>query len=200
MRLETGSNIDSAYKKVSIQVKLGGLSFSASKVSTGDAKQLLFVIDTPRVTLAPREDVTLDNATELLRIAGKECRLNEQTVCSELQDDIVAIIAIDKKALASITERWGSQASFTSPLLDMSHSEEACLSISASEKVCYMRLFGEGMKLQRAEAFEATTPEDILYLVAKWTKNNDIPIYIDKSGDCSSAKLLNKYYKRVKCE
>ena len=200
MRQETGSSINSNYKKVSIQVKLGGLSFSANKVCASDAKQLLFVIDTPRVTLVPREDVTLDNAAELLRIAGKECRLNEQTVCSELQDDIVAIMAIDKEALASITERWGSQASFTSPLLDMSHSEEACLSINASEKVCYIRHFGEGMRLLRAEAFESTTPEDILYLVAKWIGSNDIPIYIDKSGDCSSAKLLSKYYKRVKCE
>ena len=200
MRQETGSSINSNYKKVSIQVKLGGLSFSANKVCASDAKQLLFVIDTPRVTLVPREDVTLDNAAKLLRVAGKECRLNEQTVCSELQDDIVAIMAIDKEALASITERWGSQASFTSPLLDMSHSEEACLSINASEKVCYIRHFGEGMRLLRAEAFESTTPEDILYLVAKWIGCNDIPIYIDKSGDCSSAKLLSKYYKRVKCE
>ena len=200
MRQETGSNPNSAYKKVSIQVKLGGRSFSAGKVNAADATQLCFVIDTPRVTLVPREDVTLHTADNLLRIAGKACRMNEQSVCSELQDDIVAIIAIDKEALASISERWGSLASFTSPLLDMSHSEEACLSISASEKVCYMRLFGEGMKLQRAEAFEVSTPEDILYLTSQWIKGNDIPIYIDKSGDCSSVKLLNKYYKRVKCE
>ena len=200
MRQETGSNPNSAYKKVSIQVKLGGRSFSAGKVSAADAKQLLFEIDTPRVTLVPREDIKLETMGEFLRLAGRACRLNEEAVYSELQDDIVAIIAIDKDALASIRERWGTRASFTTPLLDMSHSEEESLSISVSEKVCYMRLFGEGMKFQRAEAFEVTTPEDILHLTTKWIGSNDIPIYIDKSGDCSSVKLLSKYYKRVKCE
>ena len=200
MRQETGSNPRLANNKVSIQVKLGGRSFSAGKVIASDAKLVEFEIDTPRVTLVLREDITLENADELLRLAGKPCRLNEQSVCSELQDDIVAIMAIDKDALASIYERWGRRASFTSPLLDMSHSEEECLTIIASERVCYLHLFGSGMQMQRAEAFEATTPEDILHLVTSWIGNNDIPIYIDKSGDCSSAKFLCKYYKRVKCE
>ena len=197
MRQETGSNPISGNKKVSIQVKLGGLSFSADKIVVAeDIEQVEFIIDTPRVILAPREEVSLDTASELLHIVGKPCRSNEQSVCSELQSDIVAVIAIDGKALNAIVERCGSRASFTSPLLDMRHSEEECLTIDTTDKVCYLRLFNDG--LQRGEAFEATTPEDVLYLVTEWLDNNATPIYI--KGGTEVAKLLRKYYKQVICE
>ena len=140
MRQETGSNPNQAPKKVSIQVKLGGRSFSADNfTATEEAERIEFVIDTPRVTLAPREEVSLDTASELLRIVGKPCRSNEQSVCSELQADIVAVMAIDSKALHDITERWGSRTTFTSPLLDMRHSEESCLTIDTTEKEVYNR-------------------------------------------------------------
>ena len=197
MRQETGSNPILNNNKVSIQVKLGGRSFSADKIAIDEGvEQVEFVIDTPRVVLAPQEEVSLDTASELLRIVGKPCRIDEQSVCSELQADIVAIMAIDAEALASIVEKWGSRASFTSPLLDMRHSEESCLTIDTTDKVCYMRLFDGG--LQRAEAFDATTPEDVLYLVNEWLGNNATPIYI--KGSATTAKLLRKYYKQVICE
>ena len=196
MRQETGSNPILNNNKVSIQVKLGGRSFSADKIAIDEGvEQVEFVIDTPRVVLAPQEEVSLDTASELLRIVGKPCRIDEQSVCSELQADIVAIMAIDAEALASIVEKWGSRASFTSPLLDMRHSEESCLTIDTTDKVCYMRLFDGG--LQRAEAFDATTPEDVLYLVNEWL-GNATPIYI--KGESATAKLLRKYYKQVICE
>jgi hypothetical protein len=197
MRQETGkSNSTQTTKKVSIQVKLGGRSFSASNIVADNADVVEFVIDTPRVTLAPREAITPDNASSFLTLCSKACHINEQSVCSEQQSDIVAIIAIDSEALASIVEKWGSRASFSSPLLDMRHSEESCLTIDASEKVCYMRLFNNG--LQRAEANVATTAEDILYLVTEWLGGNDTPIYI--KGSSAAAKLLRKYFKRVVCE
>ena len=198
MRQETGSNQILSNKKVSIQVKLGGLSFSAERIVVADGiEQVEFVIDTPRVTLAPREEVSLDCAGELLRIVGKPCRTNEQSVCSELQSDIVAIMAIDTNALSAIVERWGNRASFSSPLLDMRHSEESCLTIDATDRACYLRLFRSG--LQRAEAYDATTVEDVLYLVNEWLGNDKAtPIYIKGGKEC--ANLLRKYYKQVICE
>lgn len=193
MRQETGSNLNFADKKVSIQVKLGGLSFSAESVAVADdIEQVEFVIETPRVLLAPREEVSIDCAGELLRLIGKPCRTNEQSVCSELQAEIVAVMAIDAKALNAIVERWGSRASFTSPLLDMRHCEENCLTIDVTDRVCYLRLFRSG--LQRAEAHNATNAEDVLYLVNEWLSNEKgTPIYIKGGKEC--AKLLRKYYK-----
>ncbi len=197
MRQETGSNPNSADKKVSIQVKLGGRSFSVDDISLKvGVEQIEFVIDTPRVTLAPREEVSIDNASLILQLAGKPCRYKEQCVCSNMQSDIVAIMAIDTGAVTSIKERWGSRACFTSPLLDMRHSEEECLTIDVCHKVCYMRLFKDG--LQRAEAYEIASNEDVLYNIAVWLGATDIPIYI--KGSKEVAQLLHKYYKRVICE
>ena len=197
MRQETGSNLTIDNKKVSIQVKLGGLSFSADSVIVPDGvEHVEFVVDTPRVTLAPYSEVMLDTAAELLRIVGKPCRSNEQSVCSELQSDVVAVMAIDSAALRSIMALQGVSVSFTSPLLDMRHCDQNCLTIDLTDKVCYVRLFDYG--LQFAEAFEAATAEDVLGVVAELLDANDIPIYI--KGDAKSVKLLRKYYKRVICE
>ena len=198
MRQETGSNPNFADKKVSIQVKLGGLSFSAERVVVADNAELVeFVIDTPRVLLAPREEVSLDTAGELLRLVGKPCHTNEQCVCSDMQADIIAVIAIDSQTLSQIIEKWGSRAIFTSPLLDMRHSEEHCLVVDTTDKVCYMRLFEDG--LLRAEAYEAATSEDALYYVTEWLGiRKDIPIFI--KGNNNTAKLLRKYFKQVICE
>ena len=182
---------------MSIQVKLGGLSFSADKgLIAHDADVVEFVIDTPRVTLVPREESPLDSAESLLRIIGKPCRANECAICSEPQSDIVAVMAIDSTAYATITEQWGSRALFSSPLLDMRHSEEHCLTVDISDKVCYMRLFENG--LQRAEAYDISTSEDILYYVSEWVGNSNIPIYIKSRAE--STKLLSRYYKQVVCE
>ena len=198
MRQETGSNPNSADKKVSIQVKLGGRSFSADNtIQVEGVENVEFVIDTPRVTLAPREVVTLDNAAEILRLTDKPCHSNEQSVCSELQADIVAIIAIDIHALESIIAKWGNRASFSTPLLDMRHSDEECLTIDCTERVCYMRLFKGG--LQRAEVLDATTAEDALLYATEWLgEGSTTTIYI--KGCKAAAKLLKKYFKRVICE
>ena len=197
MRQETGSNPILNNKKVSIQVTLDGRSFSADKIAVEqDVEQVEVVIDSPRVVLAPRKEVSLDTASELLRIIGKPCRHNEQSVCSELQADIVAVMAIDKSVLNSVLERWGSRATFTTPLLDMRHAEESCLTVDATEKVCYLRLFENG--LQRAEAFDATTPEDVLYLISNWIGNKAMPIYI--KGNKACVKLIRKYCKQIICE
>jgi hypothetical protein len=70
------------------------------------------------------------------------------------------------------------------------------LTIDASDKVCYLRLFKDG--LQRAEAYEIGCIEDVLYYTREWLGNADTPIYI--KGEKTIAKLLNKYYKQVICE
>ena len=197
MRQVTGSNLTSENKKVSIQVTLGGLSFSTESVVVDEsAEQVIFFIDTPRVTLAPREEVSLESAEAILRLAGHPCRSNECSVCSELQNDIVAIMAIDRTALEAIIDKWGSRASFSSPLLDMRHAEERCITVTTSDKVCYIRHFDNG--LQRAEAFEIGNEEDILYLLTEWQEiaGKDTPIYI--SGNRS--RLLGKYIKNIVCE
>lgn len=197
MRQEIGSNPQQATKKVSIQVKLGGRSFSANNyVVADDIAQVEFIIDTPRVTLMPKSWIQQYGCAETLRASHKPHLSNEECVCSDEQSEIVAVIAIDRAAYNAIIEKWGSRATFSSPLLDMRHSDERCLTIDASKLVCYIRLFENG--LQRAEAYDISAQEDILYLASEWLKDVDIPIYI--KGNAETAKLLRKYYKHVICE
>lgn len=182
--------------KVSIQLPLGGHSFSLESLPAGGDVPVEVVVDTHKVTLVPRGEVSLDTASDILRLVGKGCSHREQSVCSELQADIVAVMAIDAKPLAALVERLHSRLSFTSPLLDMRHSEEQCLTVDVSENVCYMRRFDGG--LQRAEAYEAKSAEDVLYYINEWLGGDDTIIYI--KGEKCVAKLLSKYYKRVVCE
>lgn len=182
--------------KVSIQLKLGGHSFSAKMPDLPDGGMVEVVVDTHKVTLAPREAVSLDTASEILCLVGKGCAHNEQSVCSELQAPIVAIMAISGECLANLVERYAPNVEFVSPLLDMRHNTECCLTLDVSDKVCYMRLFDGG--LRRAEAYEMTTTEDALCYVVEWLQGEDVPIYI--KGRADVAKLLGKYYKHVICE
>lgn len=182
--------------KVSIQLPLGGHTFSLNNLPACDVEQVEIILDTHKVTLAPQGAVSPESAYNLLRIVGKGCSHREQSVCSELNADIVAAMAIDSKALAAIVERFGDRASFTSPLLDMRHSEEACLTLDITEQVCYMRLFENG--LRRAKAYKIASADDVLYYVCEWIGEQDAKIFV--KGGQGAAKLLAKYYKRVVCE
>ena len=182
--------------KVSSQLPLCGHSFSLDSLPADDVAMVEVVVDTHKVVLAPREEVSLEVAADLLQVAGKGCSRLEHSVCSELQADVVAVMAIDAEVLAAIVARYEARTSFTSPLLDMRHSGERCLTRDVSQGVCYMRLFDGG--LQRAEAYAISSADDILYYVNSWVGCNDIKIYIKGKRDI--AKLLKKYYKYIVCE
>jgi hypothetical protein len=182
--------------KVSIQLPLGGHSFSLDSLPADDVAMVEVVVDTHKVVLAPREEVSLDTAEQLLQLVGKRCLADEVSVCSELQEDVVAVMAVKRTTLEYIVERFGAKTKFWSPLLDMRHAEESCLTVDWSDDVCYMRLFDGG--LQRAEAIAVATADDLLYNVVEWIGDRDIPIYI--KGERKVAKLLARYFRRVICE
>ena len=71
-------------KKVSIQLSLGGHSFSKDILPKGidEAEVVEVIVSTPRVTLAPREEVSLDTAEQLLQLVGKRCLDGEVSVAS----------------------------------------------------------------------------------------------------------------------
>lgn len=182
--------------KVSIQLKLGGHSLSTNMPDIAEGDKVQVVVDTHKVTLVPCEEVSLENASSILRFVGKACAYDEQSVCSELQAPIVAVMAISEHTLVELVERYAPNIEFVSPLLDMRHGAERCLTLDVSEKVCYMRQFDGG--LQRAEAYEVASDADILYYVQEWLGNEDITIYIKARK--SMAKLLAIYYKHIICE
>ena len=200
MRPVTGSNPAQSSNYVSIQLTLGGHSFSIATLPAdvcNSSEPLLCVIDTPRVTLIPAEIFDSSIADSYLALNGITCRKDEKCVYSEACNGMVAVIAIASKALNELRSKFGERVHFTTPLLDSTHQEEKkALIISCSEHNTYLRLYNDGLRI--AEAIETSSPNEILYYIARLsetTELGDTPIYI--IGSKATKKTVKKYYKNV---
>lgn len=199
MRQVTGSNLAQPSNRVSIQLTLGGHSFSVESLpqpTSNNDEPILFVADTPRVTLVPTELFDPSIAADYLALNGLGCRSDEVCVVSDVCDDMVAVIAVATKAFEAIRHKFGERAHFSTPLLDNSHSDTDALVVICGERTAYIRLYRSGLRI--AEAIETNSPEEVLYYVARLAEINtlgDIPIYI--IGSDETRKLLKKYYKTV---
>ena len=200
MRPVTGSNPAQSSNYVSIQLTLGGHSFSIATLPAeidNSSKPLLCIVDTPRVTLIPAEIFDPSIASSYLALNGIACHKDEECVYSEACNGVVAVMAIASMALNELRSKFGERVHFTTPLLDSTHQEEKkALIISCSEHNTYLRLYNDGLRI--AEAIETSSPNEILYYIARLsetTELGDTPIYI--IGSEATKKAVKKYYKNV---
>ena len=157
--------------KVSIRLASGGHScsiYGEPKPMTLDAvlkqcagSSVEIVVDSHKCALVPKEMFSADNcarhlADMAIRVASTEC-----VVCSEPVDGIVAVMAADSVAVESIKSA-ATAVRFTSPLL-MGKSLERGTYLHLSEGVLYIRVYDATLRF--AEAAEATTDSDILFLL-----------------------------------
>ena len=208
MRQVTGSNPIPKQNEVSIRLNSGGHSFSADTLSAlaqradrEPSTRFVFVIDTPRVTLVPREEFSAEATESYLAVCGIECLPDEIAIAIDQSAPIVAVAAINRTTHESIIAKLGERAEFTNPLLDDRHPEQHCVSICVGEGVCYVRYHkAEGLRF--AEALTLGSDEDLLYYTMRIFEAESIalntPIYIN--GSHSAAKLLKRYFKHVICE
>lgn len=201
MRQETGNNLSAPKNDVSIQLKLGGHSFSTASLPTDTADtDITFIVETHKATLVPKQAFDESSAANYLSAVGLSCADDETAVCSEMQADTIAIMAIDRSALSEIIGRYGFRAKFTSPLLDNAHDANRNISIRIIDGVAYFRVFDNGLKL--AEAIKTVSDDDILYYTVRICEavnfGKDSAIYI--KGNPSAAKLIKRYFKNVTCE
>lgn len=185
-------------RSVSIRLKLGGHSFSQQNISPAvrDAEQVVVIVETPRVMLVPHSEMVEDRLTEMMQLVGKSPRLTERPVAICTGGEIDAVVAIDRDAYQALCDLLGGRVVFTTPLLNMDHCEERCAVVELGERVCYLRLYDGG--LQRADAVEVATNDDVLLYVNGVASDSRLPIYLKGSKECAS--LLRKYYKSVVCE
>lgn len=203
MRQETGNNATAANEKVSIQFNLGGHSFSATELPTevlGSSDNVLFSVATHKVTLVPRCAFEESLSAQYLAAVGLSCDDGETTVCSEMQAETIAVMAIDRNVLDGVLDVLGTRARFTTPLLDERHDGNRNLSIRVADGVAYFRLFDNALRL--AEAERVKTADDVLFYALQFLQSaalgTDTDIYI--GGDRTAAKVLKRYFKRVVCE
>jgi len=203
MKQETGNNISARQNDVSIQLKLGGHSFSAASLASDTANDdtgISFIVETHKVTLVPRKAFDESCAANYLSAVGLSCADDETVVCSEMQADTIAVMAVARKALSEIIDKFGTRAKFTTPLLCSDHDDNRNIYIRIIDGVAYFRVFDNG--LQAAEAIKTVSDDDILYYTIRIGKalnfGKDSVIYI--KGSASAAKLVKRYFKNVTCE
>ena len=201
MKQATGNNRSASENDVSIQLKLGGHSFSADTLTRVSADgNATLVVETHKATLVPEQAFDPALAEHYLAAVGLPCADNETAVYSPAQDGTRVVMAVARKAYDAITERFGSRVRFTSPLFCGTHDEGRNISIRIIGGTAYIRVFDGG--LQACEAVSLSSDDDVLYYALRIGEaagiGTDAAVYI--SGCKSAARLLKRYFRKVICE
>ena len=202
MRQETGSNTHLTNDKVSIQLRLGGHSFSAAELERLAAADgiVTVLVNSPKVTLVPRAEFDTSLAEHYLAICGKAPNEQECTLFSDTEADIIAVMAVDRAEANTIADILGPRARFTTPLLYDSHCDENCTVATLLDDVLYLRHYNNGLRY--AEAIAVSCEADTLYYIIEGRNHcaaeEQTPLYMHADKGCY--KLLKRYIRRVICE
>ena len=206
MKQETGSSISVSNNEVSIQLPLGGHSFSVAALDDalgGEHPQSArCTVLTPRTTLVPRECFDASSAEKYLRIAGVPCRGDETVVtCDAEAQRAVAVMAVSSECLGALRERFGERLSFASPLCDSRDCKEPAVLLHRAGDLIYIKVYGP--ELQLAEAVEISSDADVLQLLHDLEGALEVSrcAVVCSGDDCDRlCRRLAKYYTNVRCE
>ena len=205
MRQVTGNNIQISANKVSIQLPLGGHSFSLEQAAEACRNTTVETVEctvlTPRTTLVPRECFDAAAAEHYLRIAGLGCRTNETAVTSDTSARIVAVMAADAGCVRGLREMFGDRVTFTSPLCGNQNYSEPTVWLHRTGDLIYIKIYRPVLRL--AEALEISSDTDVLQLLydLRGAYDADSCTIVCSGERCEHLRRkLAKYYRHVKCE
>lgn len=196
---------------MSIQLTLSGHSFSHSdlpRLSSRDERVVEIDVATEQTMLAPIEIIDSTPNEELMRIAGFTLRDEEQVVVVRDQKaGIAALMALPRVLVSTIEERYGNRFEFTTPLLRTRVCTEPTVWLYLANGLIYIKVWSDG-KLRMAEVLPRKKEEDVLYYAAAIDRRYGLNGFrmvvsgtkVIETEVRSTAKLLNKFYKRVVCE
>lgn len=196
---------------MSIQLTLSGHSFSRSdlpRLSNIDEQGVNIEVITERTMLAPTEILDPEQATELMRVAGFCLDKEDQVVIAhDEKTGIAALMALPRVFVTTVEERYGDHYEFTTPLLRTRVCTEPTVWLYLANDLIYIKVWGGG-KLRMAEVLPRKKEEDSLYYAAMIDRRfglNDFRVVVSGTKAVenevrSTAKLLNKFYKKVVCE
>lgn len=196
---------------MSIQLTLSGHSFSRSdlpRFSNIDEQGVNIEVITERTMLAPTEILGPEQAPELMRVAGFCLDKEDQVVIAhDEKTGIAALMALPRVLVATVEERYGDHYEFTTPLLRTRICTEPTAWLYLANDLIYIKVWGGG-KLRMAEVLPRKKEEDSLYYAAMIDRRfglNDFRVVVSGTKAVenevrSTAKLLNKFYKKVVCE
>lgn len=203
MRPETGNKTPEFTKRVSIQLSLGGHSFSAPAL-TGDFPDNAPVeveLLTPRTMLVPAELFDQTRAEALLSANGMPAEADECVVCSDPDAEIIALMAMNGEALRQVNEKLGLRAQFTTPLLHEPNTDAPTVWIRRTAELIYIKVYDGTLRL--AEVIPAADDTDILYFFERLSSEFSLADYtLCIAGDNPKTlrKLLGNRFNRTICE
>lgn len=196
---------------MSIQLTLSGHSFSRSdlpRLSNIDEQGVNIEVITERTMLAPTEILNPEQAPELMRVAGFCLDKEDQVVIAhDEKTGIAALMALPQVLVATVEERYGDHYEFTTPLLRTRVCTEPTAWLYLANDLIYIKVW-DGGKLRMAEVLPRKKEEDSLYYAAMIDRRfglNGFRVVVSGTKAAeneirSTAKLLNKFYKKVVCE
>ena len=195
---------------MSIQLTLSGHSFSRSdlpRLSNIDEQGVNIEVITERTMLAPTEILDPEQATELMRVAGFCLEEDQVVIAHDEKTGIAALMALPRVLVATVEERYGDHYEFTTPLLRTRVCTEPTVWLYLANDLIYIKVWGGG-KLRMAEVLPRKQEEDSLYYAAMIDRRfglNGFRVVVSGTKAVeneirSTAKLLNKFYKKVVCE
>lgn len=212
MKQVTGSNCCTSTNKVSIQQSLDGHSFSVPTPNLWkcDGEPLMFEIITPLTLLVPEEVFDGSHAQEMMAANGTPLPQHmsvvwsspqEITVSDTARQRVVALMAIDKEMLRSITKTTAGNFRYTSPLLDDFRSAQPAMSLRHESDTLYIKVYEGHLRL--AEAIPVREDVDVLYFIERaagqWNLK-DFELHVKGSEAKSLSKLIGKRFKKTICE
>lgn len=198
MKRVTGNNHPGVNKGVSIQLKLGGHSFSRETLPTTDGEVLCELL-TPKTLLVPQEEFDATAAEKLLEIAGMPCADDECAVWSDTNEAAIALMAFDATEIEALRTHFGDRLQFTSPLLFRPTCAPAALWLCREEDLLYIKVYKDGLRF--AEVVTVQTEADLLYYTELLDREFKLAEFeLCPAGEIGAAarKMLRRYFKNVR--
>lgn len=204
MRQVTGSNSTATDKKVSIQLRLDGHSFSRELLPAEVADNAVIEVEllTSKTVMVPEECFAPELAAKLLWLSGVVCDADEQPVWSNATDGVIVVMALNREVAEVLTECYGSRVEYTSPMLRGCTGEGRYLCIYIAGSVAYIKLYNAA-QLDFCEALAVTGADDVLYAVERIAEHFDcekLKVKVAGEDADSVITMLKQYYKVLKCE
>lgn len=202
MKQVTGNNGNRSDKAVSIQLMLDGHSFSVDALpAAGKEVPCVAELLTPRSMLVPREEFSEELAEGYLAAEGLAPQDGECVVWSNTQEQIVAVMAIDRMLLDALRAKYEAGVRFTSPLLHLPKFSGNAVWMQRNGSLLYVKVYRTILRM--AEVIQVESDADVLYFVERLTgifPAADFELHLTGADSAALRKLLKGYYKRIVCE
>lgn len=169
-----------------------------------------FEIITPLTMLVPEEIFEEAHASELMAANGTPVGQDmsvvwssprEITVADNTTQRVVALMALGKDMLKTITKTTSGDFRYTSPLLDDFHPAAPTIRLQHVADTLYIKVYDTTLRM--AEAIPAADEVDLLYFIERAGEHLELRNYeldLAARDTKSLRKTIGKRFKKIICE